>query len=247
MIYIELIKYKLSSSVTILRGGAMTRVDFTVKAIKKMIMEKKYDEYGYLPSEGELSEQIGVSRATTREAVRTLEVRGFLKRIHGKGIVVVDNGLLVMTRTIRDMLDQQAISLEDVLEVRWIIETKAAELAALKMDEQDLQKLNRLIERMENAKQINEEYLQCDFAFHNQLVACSKNKMLMAIVMAYSQLLNNLIKASTQTTQNIESTYHYHRNIYEALVKHDSQEAREQMERHLTATAQNIMQKEQKY
>ncbi len=217
----------------------MTRVDQAVKEIKEMILNHQYDEAGYLLSEGELSEKLEVSRATIREAIRTLEVRGFVKRMHGKGIKVSDNGVHVMTRSMRDMFDRTELSLDEVLEVRWIIETKAAEMAAIHIEDDELAELEELVIRMEDATELNEEYLKCDSTFHKKLAECSRNKMLSAIVNAYSAMLDDLIKASSNTKVNLENVYHYHRNIYEAVKAHDVEVARKTISEHLIAGNEN--------
>lgn len=217
----------------------MTRVDESVLKIKEMILNNEINEAGYLPSEGELSELFNVSRATIREAIRTLEVRGFLRRIHGKGIMVIDNGVNVMTRSMQDMFDRETLTLDEVLEVRWIMETKAAEMAALHVTEEDLKEMLNLLEQMESVDRIDDRYLECDLLFHKKLAECSRNRMLNAIVQAYSPCLDDLIKASSKTTTNLEKTYHYHRNIYEAIRENDANKAKKSMEEHLRAAHEN--------
>ncbi|MFI3212418.1 MAG: FadR/GntR family transcriptional regulator [Eubacteriales bacterium] len=214
----------------------MTRVDTAVIEIKQMILEQKYDEYGYLPSEGVMSELLGVSRATVREAVRTLEVRGFLKRIHGKGIQVLDKSQKVVEQAMTDMFEKQEMEVVDVLEVRMMIEPKSAELAASRINHEELKMLNDLVGAMEKSAKMDEKYLESDFKFHKLLAASTKNPMIMAIVAAYSKWLEKSIFASSQTDENLEHNYHYHRNILEALERHDAYEARKYMEQHLEAT-----------
>lgn len=214
----------------------MTRVDTAVIEIKQMILDQKYDEYGFLPSEGVMSELLGVSRATIREAVRTLEVRGFLKRIHGKGIQVLDKSQKVVEQAMTDMFDKQEMEVSDVLEVRMMIEPKSAELAAARIGHEELKQLNDLVGLMEKSEKIDAKYLECDFNFHKVLVRSTKNPMTIAIVSAYSKWLEKSIFASSQTEENLERNYHYHRNILEALERHDAYEARKYMEQHLDAT-----------
>lgn len=223
----------------IIEGATMTRVDESVIKIKEMILNKEYDSDGYLPCEGDLCEKFEVSRATIREAIRTLEVRGFLRRIHGKGIQVTDNGINVMTRSMQDMFDRETLTYDEVLEVRWIMETKAAEMSANHVTEEDLKELLELVEQMEASNQIDDEYLECDLLFHKKLAECSRNRMLEAIVHAYSPCLDDIIQASSRTKTNLEKTYHYHRNIYEAVKEKDAQRAKEYMEAHLKAAHEN--------
>lgn len=217
----------------------MTRVDVAVEEIKQMILEKKYDEYGYLPSEGVLSEKLGVSRATVREAVRTLEVRGFLKRIHGKGIQVLDKSQKVVEQAMTDMFDKHGLEIRDVLEVRMMIEPKSAELAATRITKEELQVLNDLVGIMEKSERIDKNYRECDFKFHKVLVSSTKNPMSIAIVAAYSDWLEKSILASSPMNENLEQNYHYHRNILEAIEQRDSEAARKCMIEHLEAASLN--------
>ncbi len=222
------------------RGENMTRVDVAVLEIKDMILKKRYDEMGYLPSEGELSEILRVSRATIREAIRTLEVRGFVKRIHGKGICVVDKGQKVMIQAMTDMFEKKEITLNEVLEVRSLLETQAAELAAKRITNEEKEELKAIVQYMEGATQIDEKYLKSDFEFHQKLAYCAKNSMLAAIVCAYSGWLRQIIDETSNTNQDMEKNYHYHREIYEAVASGNSEIARKCMENHLAATYKNV-------
>ncbi len=217
----------------------MTRVDEAVIGIKDMILKKNYDDLGYLPSEGELSEKFSVSRVTIREAIRTLQVRGFVKRIHGKGICVVDKGQKVMIQAMTDMFEKENTTLDEVLEVRNLIETNAAELAAQRITDEEKAELKELVEAMESATEINDEYLKCDFKFHQKLAYSAKNNMLAAIVCAYSGWLRQSIDDTSNTKENLEKIYHYHRNIYEAVASGNEKAARIGMETHLEATIKN--------
>lgn len=107
-------------------------VEQATQEIKNMIIAGRYDEEGYLPSEGEMSALFGVSRATVREAVRSMEVRGFVQRIHGKGVKVVDNGVNSLAQSLSDLMVMGGCSLKDIIEVRHIIETSAAKRAAFR-------------------------------------------------------------------------------------------------------------------
>lgn len=218
----------------------MTRVDEAVDTIRQMVIKRQYNSEGYLPSEGELCELLGVSRATIREAVRTLEVRGFVKRIHGKGICVADGCVGTMAQSIRDMIDKHDMSWQDVMETRTIIEIRAARLAIDRVDAIELKALKKLVREMEKSTVADAGYVKNDLTFHKKLVACSKNEMLVAIVEAYSEWLSDLIQKSYQTVVNVESITHFHRNIYEALERKDKDGITKAMKEHLTTTATNI-------
>ncbi len=217
----------------------MTRVDKAVLDIKEMILSERYDQDGFLPSEGELSEILQVSRMTIREAVRTLEVRGFVERLHGKGIKVSDKSSKVMVQAMDDMFEKSDLCVEDVLEVRAMLEPKAAFLAAQRADSEDIISLTELVEKMDNAAVVDEEYLSYDFKFHIELVKCTKNQMMIAIVNAYSQWLKTSIQNTVDKKENLEHNYGYHRHILDAITLHDSEKAFSTMQEHLNAAFKN--------
>lgn len=215
-------------------------VEQATQEIKNMIIAGRYDEEGYLPSEGEMSALFGVSRATVREAVRSMEVRGFVQRIHGKGVKVVDNGVNSLAQSLSDLMVMGGCSLKDIIEVRHIIETSAAKRAAFRATGADIEQMRRAVEEMEAAGQMDEAYIQSDFAFHMAMICASGNPVLVAIFEAYTPLLTDTIKAASQGEEVIERKYHFHRDILEAVVAHDRVRAGEAIKRHLSATEENV-------
>lgn len=218
----------------------MTLVEKSIEEIKKLILDAEYDQDRFLPSEGELSKRMGVSRATTREAVRSLEVRGFVKRIHGKGIQVVDDSVGVLSQSITDMFAINEVSLDDLLEVRETIEIKATRFATERATEEDFVKLRKYVEIMEKSRKSTEQkYLDADLKFHLTLVAASKNSVLTAITKAYTSLMKEQILEASDDLENIESQFHYHRTVLEALESRNADAAEEAMLTHLSATFKN--------
>lgn len=214
----------------------MSLVEKTQQQIVEMIKNHEYDEYNYLPSEGELTKRFGVSRVTVREAVKSLEIRGFLKRIHGKGIYVLDNSVNAMARSISDMIIQRDCTTGDILEVRQIVEEACARLAASRACEKDLKAMEACLNIMESSEIMDEKYYRSDLEFHLQMAKSTKNEMLIAIVTSYSPMLLKSIVAASQLDYCIEQKYHYHRNIYESIKNKDAEKAVANMRIHLVAT-----------
>ena len=215
-------------------------VDEVQQKIIEMILNKEFNENHYLPSEGELCQRLGVSRATVREAVRSMEVRGFVKRIHGKGIKVVDNSVKALTCSIGDMMTLGDFAIEELLEVRKIIEIQAAGLAAKRATPKDVEGLGNALKEMEKAVVMDSNYFNSDLEFHMILVRSANNHLLSALANAYLPLLKKLIIESSQTDYVIEQKYHYHRNIYECITKGDDEGASLCMRTHLNATFENL-------
>ncbi len=101
-----------------------------------------------LPTERELSAQFGVSRVVIREAIRALELTGLLKVKKGQkgGIFVSEDHRRPFTDTIGNLLGRGDAQLEDLFEVRRLIEPYAAERVARIGTAQDFTQLEALVD-----------------------------------------------------------------------------------------------------
>ncbi len=217
----------------------MTLVERTQCQIEQMILNKEYDANNYLPSEGELCKRFDVSRVTVRDAVRALETRGFLKRIHGKGLLVLDNSVPVLSRSITDMINKGDCNTGHLMEVRAIIEEACARLAAQRITPEGLAVLDRVCRSMEDASVMDSAYFSNDLQFHIQLANSTRNPLLVAIVNAYTPLLRDSIIRASRVDYCIEARHHYHRNILNCLAQGDPERAARTMRDHLRATQEN--------
>ncbi len=215
-------------------------VDIAQDHIKDLIINDKGNADGYLPSEGQLATDLSMSRVTIREAVRSLEVRGFVQRIHGKGIKIVDNSVGVLEQSLGDMIAKQENALEDLLVIRTLLEPYGASEAAKLRSIADLKQLNDYLFTLENAISMDEEYYNADLSFHIKLADIGGNKIFKTFVNAYTNVLKDLIVTSSQASTPIEQQFHYHRKIYDAIAKQDSDAAYKAMEEHLVAAGENM-------
>lgn len=214
-------------------------VDVAGDEIIQMIQNKEYDQNGYLPSEGEMALKLDVSRSTIREAVRSLEVRGFVKRRHGKGVQVSNNSIEVMTRSLEDMLAIEEDVFDDLLEIRMVLEPVCAQLAASSRSDGDLTALAEWIHIMEEEGISDEEYYKADLGFHMAIAKASGNRIHLAIITAYTPILLEMLLHSTVSQHRLEKEFHYHRNILQAIEEKNAELAHTEMAVHLRATDQN--------
>ncbi len=214
-------------------------VDIVQDKIKDMIVNGEYDSNGYLPSEGELTIKFDVSRATVREAVRSMEIRGFVERIHGKGVKVLDKSTEVITRSIADMITKGDTLLDDLLEMRVILEPGVSSLAARNRTDEEIKLLAQYVEIMENSESMDDAYYEADLSFHTTLAACSKNKMIASFISAYNSILRELIVLSSKADTPIEKQFHFHHNILDTIIKKDEFAAEKAMQEHIAFAFKN--------
>src|SRR3954452_19626256 len=121
--------------------------------IRQAILTGKLDQGERLPPERELAEQFGVSRVTVRDALRALEAMGLIEvRVGARGgaFATVPSGSIV-GQTMSDMMMMSAVTPEDIVEARLVVELGTATLACARATDEDLAELQDLAERSQSA------------------------------------------------------------------------------------------------
>jgi len=161
-------------------------------------------------SEPGLAEQLGISRTPVREALQRLSQEGLVELSPNKGARV------------------RALSLQEireVYEVRALLEAEAARLAAQNATEKELKELDQRLKTLDKLPRGDYlEQMQVDFDFHTALVEASHNRMLARV---YQDLRASLalVRASMQTHSQHPTTRKQHKQIMQALHKHNAEAA----------------------
>jgi GntR family transcriptional regulator, transcriptional repressor for pyruvate dehydrogenase complex len=173
--------------VMMLRGGQVRKSRATIEPIQRakisdavaerlqvMIEQSVYKVGDKLPPERVLVEQFGVGRTSIREALRTMEATGLVEIRHGLGVVVVRSEPAGQ----RDFLELGGYTVHDLLDVRELIETKAAALAAERSTPEEVEDIGRIVHRMEDPEVTDDEYATLDADLHRTLVMAAANPLL---------------------------------------------------------------------
>jgi DNA-binding FadR family transcriptional regulator len=148
-----------------------------------------------IPGEHALAADLGVSRATVREALRALSLAGLLDARVGDGTYVRarDELSAALSRTSRN--DR----LKNALDVRLVLESAAAARAATNRSEADLAAMREALDRRRAADQAGDVagYVHADAEFHRRLVAASGNPLLARL---YDALGGIIVDSIDQTT-----------------------------------------------
>ena len=116
-----------------------------------------------LPAERELAARLGVSRATLSQALVALEVIGAVAVRHGDGTVVAKSpGASRIVEAVRAHADR----LPEIIETRDALETKIASLAASRRTDEDLQRIEEALVRMEEDVEAGGRGVEGDEHFH---------------------------------------------------------------------------------
>lgn len=166
-----------------------------IREIKKHIYANQLTPGDPLPSQASIAELVGVSRASVREAVKTMEAHGLLRVVNGKGIYIesVDTSFFAGDLNKGYLLRQLA----DALSVRKALEGMAVEECTRRATDEQLRALSRLLSKVEQRYARGEEQAEFDLKFHQTLVSLSGNALL-------THMLKNLLRHSSGIW-NIES------------------------------------------
>jgi GntR family transcriptional repressor for pyruvate dehydrogenase complex len=218
---------------TINRGS---RSDGVVEQLTRLITSGELLPGSFLPSEAELCRQLGVSRPTTREALRTLEARGLVVTKHGIGVQVTNRTREVAANSISLMLQQSGSGFRNLLEVRLMLECQGCSLAARRATDDSLRAISDSIEAMRHRSSTVDEYVEADLRFHLCLAEASKNDVLVSLIHAIRGLLLDGIRATYAFDLRIEERLRDHGQIFEAVAAGDAGAAEAAMRKHLRSS-----------
>lgn len=157
--------------------------------IKEYILKNNLNYGDKLPTETKLADEFGVSRASIREALRTLEGFGIIESIQGKGSFVKEFDFNKTVETFSYSLQVHFKDFTEVAMVRQGLEFYFLPLAMKNMDEKDLEELDTIIDEME--EKINRGSSYSDIVdihayFHRTLYKKIHNKILDSLISIFS-------------------------------------------------------------
>ena len=183
-----------------------------------IVVERRFGPGDKLPNELEWSAELGVSRATLREAVCTLAARGVLEVRRGKGTFVSGR-----VEEIGDFgfsgLDQVKGRLRDLFELRRVFEPQVARLACRRASEGEMEEILRRGAEVERCIRAGEDRTRADREFHAAIVRSTHNEYMMRLMPLISEAV--AITSGGHTEQLAEDTLRDHALLMDFLRKRD--------------------------
>ncbi|HEX2232127.1 MAG TPA: FadR/GntR family transcriptional regulator [Thermoleophilaceae bacterium] len=206
-------------------------VDEVTHQLVRLITTGQVEEGERLPSEHELSTAFGVSRPVIREALRGLRSLGLVVSRAGSGTYVAN-------RVPHPVL--LGYEVEELHEVRLLIEVPGAAMAARRGSEEQLAELRGLVEQMVDCED-RRVYAELDAAFHIALARCSGNSLQVRLVGDLQELIveNSDLVLLADGARRARATSE-HREILNALLERDEAAAEAAMLRHLSGASASL-------
>ena len=177
----------------------------------------------------QLAEELGVSRTPVREAIRKLELEGYV-------IMMPRRGTYVANLSIRDV--------NEVFEIRTSLDSLASGLAAERITDEELERLQRLLVAIGGYIEANdmEKIVETDTEFHDLLYQASRNSRLVGIIFNLREQLTRFRSTSMAFPGRLKATLEEHRRIVDAIAQGDVAEAQAAAEYHMEKSEQTLLQ-----
>lgn len=191
--------------------------------LQDLITNGKYAIGQKLPTEPELMQQFVVGRSTIREAVKILTHRGLVKVQQGLGTFVLSQ--TVAGEALSQRL--QRAEFADLNEVRYLLEVKIAEKAALHRTSKDIERMkNFLKKRFEyaGANQL-EPCIQADISFHLAIADAARNEIMRDMYKIVADHIKNSFIARYSNTNTFIDSQEYHDALLQSIVDKDPKNA----------------------
>lgn len=175
-----------------------------------------------LPTEPELMKIYGVGRSSIREAIKILSIKGVLDVQQGVGTFVISN---IIHESLESQMDKAQI--EEVQEVRSLLDSKIAAKAALHRNEEQLEKIKWYLDQRNTLAEEKKalECYQADISFHVAIAeACGNNLLKEIYKIASSHILRSFEIRHNDTTSFIISQA-IHERLYVAIENKNAEEA----------------------
>lgn len=212
------------------------------EVVDRLLGRIRSGEFGVgerLPSERVLMEEFGVGRPAIREAMLALERMGIIEITHGERARVIEPTPQSIIQQVADvghhLLAGSPANLEYLKEARMFFEVGMVRLAAQRAGDVDLHALQQILkEQQALAKSDSSSFPKKDMEFHRTIATISGNPIYAAISQAVFEWLGKFHVTLVQTPGWEEVTLAEHRDIYDAIARHDPDGAEQAMIVHLT-------------
>jgi DNA-binding FadR family transcriptional regulator len=191
-----------------------------------------------LPTERELSQSFGVSRASVREALRALQAQGLIARSGAPGRAVVAGEVAAPARdALVNLLRLNRVDLDDLVDFRCVLESAAVRLAARGGDPARLEEAREALSEMHSGELTIEAFDEADVRFHVALVRASGNEamhlVMLALRRAVARHLLEALRAEPDRRATLRRLTREHAAILKAVEGGDADRAATLVDRHI--------------
>jgi GntR family transcriptional regulator, transcriptional repressor for pyruvate dehydrogenase complex len=207
--------------------------------IERSILDGHLKPGDRLPPERDLAQQFDVSRTAVREAVRTLSEKGLVESQHGRGTFVTDPASRTILQSLGKVVNAHGV--DQLVEIREIIEPELAARAALCADEDAISAMREAFLAMEAAGRDATAFIEADLDFHLAIAEAVDNPLILALTDSIVELLREHRLRLFFVHGGPQRGQYHHRQILDAIERHDPDGARNAMREHLVQVVEDSL------
>ena len=197
--------------------STISTTDRVMADIVAMISDRRLEIASRLPAEADLANQLGVSRSSLREAVRTLSYLGILDVRVGDGTYVtkLDGASLLGGMGLISQVASETTVLE-IFEIRRVLESAAAAIAATRITDKQLSYLEQLLAEL-TVEEDGQRFVELDVRFHDGIVEATGNLTLRTLCAGLSAQTQ---RARLMRSKNVEGILNRSRTEHEDIFRY---------------------------
>ena len=211
--------------------------DRVYEQLRDMIYRGELRAGEKLMSERDMALALNVGRPTVREAIQKLIEQGLIESRRGVGTFVLGEDTRKNNKPLLQLLNGQDFTIVDLLEVRLVLESNSATLAARRATEEDIRIIEQSLNRLLDARYSLERDLDNELSFHMNIAYASKNIVQVHLMKSFYDVLYygmNLAFPTLIKDQKLdEMTFDQHITIFKAIENRDPELAASTMENHI--------------
>ncbi|MEM6462623.1 MAG: FadR/GntR family transcriptional regulator [Pseudomonadota bacterium] len=223
--------------------GAVEHLPTKVAAyITRQIAVGTYQPGEQLPTEHKFADTLGVSRNVVREAISQLRADGIILARQGVGAFVQEPERRSAIRLDSEALKAEG-SMQRLFELRSILETEAAGLAAERLSTEGLKRIGLALKRMSGEERWEDGSIEADLEFHREIARATNNDYIYTFVCFICEQIRRSIYIARDTNplhELVEINVSEHERIFHALNARDATAAREAMRSHIFGAGERI-------
>ena len=193
-----------------------------------------------LGREQDLAERFGVSRATLREALQALSGAHLIRASKGPGggifvAATPEQGIgRSVSAAVASMLRADTLTIEELLETRLLVEVPLAGLAAQRARDEDIARLEALIEEAERDPEDGDSLARMDAAVHRMVAEIAGNRLAAAFTVWIVEVLQPSVHALVAPAVVDQVIVDQHRDLLRGIARGEPSTAERAMREHLT-------------
>jgi len=203
-----------------------------ITQFQQMLREGKFSQGDRLPPERELAAHFKVARSSLRQALKVLEILGVITQRVGDGSYLNSDVAAILSVPLEFLFLLDDTTVEDLTELRLLMEPGLARLAAQRATPEDIAMLRQSILDFENSSDNKLKLVSSDLLFHRAIFKASKNRTAGSLFHNIHRAMAKMMLVTSQLVE-LEHTLAFHKPIMESIERGDGDMAAKLMREHL--------------